>query len=159
MIFGHYLQKNDIFFCKKKSFDMFFFVFFLLLTCLSFFDMFCGQFVEISTKIANPSLVGCSMVSSLMYTTFVLTRVLDSLTCAVYSCAVHQSALSSELCTCNPTPDLDAHFARMAQDKKRAGHFADRLTCPTPAHGSGACVAATELESETREFGKWCAAS
>ena len=35
-----------------------------------------------------------------MHTTFVLTRVRDSLTCAVYSCAV-QSAFSSDLCTCN----------------------------------------------------------
>ena len=41
------------------------------------------------------------------------------------------------------------------QDKKRA----DRLICPTPACGSGARVAAAELESETRESGKWCAAS
>ena len=40
-------------------------------------------------------------MSSLMYTTFVLTRKLDSLTCAVYSCAVHQPAFSSDLCTCN----------------------------------------------------------
>ena len=40
-------------------------------------------------------------MSSLMYTTFVLTRVLDSLTCAVCSCAVHLSAFSSDLCTCN----------------------------------------------------------
>ena len=28
----------------------------------------------------------------------------------------------------------------MAQDKKRAGHFAVCLTCPTPAHGSGAAL-------------------
>ena len=41
-----------------------------------------------------------------------------------------------------------------AQDKKRAGHFADRLICPTPAHGSGASVAATEPESETKVFGR-----
>ena len=54
-----------------------------------------------STEIANPSLVGCSIVSFLMYTTFVLARVLDSLTCAVYSCAVHQPAFSTDMCTCN----------------------------------------------------------
>ena len=38
----------------------------------------CGQFAGISTETANPSLVGCSTVSSLMYTAFVLTRVLDA---------------------------------------------------------------------------------
>ena len=68
----------------------------------------CGQFVWISTEIANPSLVGCSIVSSLMNTTFVLTRALDakhisdqrfihSFACAVCSRAVHQSAFSSDL--------------------------------------------------------------
>ena len=41
-----------------------------------------------------------------------------------------------------------------AQDKKRAGHFADRLNCPTPAHGSGASVAATDPELETKVFGR-----
>ena len=41
---------------------------------------------------------------------------------------------------------VDARFA-MAQDKKRAGHFAGRLTCPTSAHGSGAPFRSTERKS------------
>ena len=69
----------------------------------------------ISTEIANPSLVGHSIVSSLMYTTFVLTRALDAKHISdersihSFICAVHQTAFSPmyRLVHLHPTHDAD----------------------------------------------------
>ena len=60
------------------------------------------------------------------------TRAWQSHLCSVQLCS--SVSFQLRLVHLQPTDDLDAHSARTAQDKKRAGHFADRLTCPTRAH-------------------------
>ena len=81
----------------------------------SSYERRCKEFVEISSEIANPNLVGYSTVSSLMYTTFVLTRALDAKLISdehfihSFTCDVHQTAFSPmyRLVHLHPTHDAD----------------------------------------------------
>ena len=84
-----------------------------------------GQFVGTSAEIVNPSLVGYSTVSSLLYITSMLTRSLDAkhtgdeLLIHSFTCAVHQTAFSLvyKLVHLHPTHDAD-HDRTRHKDKK-----------------------------------------